>query len=140
MCNIKRCATFWLAAVALALLLSGTTAFAAGPGSYSPEPTGDVRWSLALPSALVVTQQAGEGIPALVAEGVAFFVSIVVFYFFVGTAAGFVEAQWGATIGSPSKAGSYLAGKIGQLALAVVLALLVYPLVNWITGVLLGFL
>ena len=74
------------------------------------------------------------------AEGVAFFVSIIVFYLFVGTAAGFVEAQWGALTGSPGKAGSHVAGKIGQLALAVVLALLVYPLVSWVTGVLLGFL
>jgi hypothetical protein len=135
--NVRCRAIFWLAAVVLALLLPGTAAFAAGPGSYSQEPIGNIRWSLALPSALVLTPQAGEGIPALVAEGVAFFVSIIVFYFFVGTAAGFVEAQWGATIGSPGKAGSHLAGKIGQLALAVVLALLVYPLVHWITGVLL---
>ncbi len=133
MCSVKRGATIWLAAGALGLLLPG-------PGPNSQEPIGDIRWSLALPSALVLSQQAGEGIPALVAEGVAFFVAIVVFYLFVGTAASFVEAQWGATTGSPGKVGSHLAGKIGQLALAVILALLVYPLVNWITGVLLGFL
>ena len=135
--NVKRRATFWLAAVALDALLPGTAAFAAGPGSYSQEPIGKIRCPLALPNALILTQLASEGIPALVAEGVTFFVSIVVFYFFVGTAAGFVEAQWGATSGSPGKAGSHLAGRIGQLALAVVLALLVHPLVNWITGVLL---
>ena len=135
--NMKHRAAFRLSAVALDLLLPGTAAFSAGPGSYSQEPIGNIRWSLTLPNALIRTQLAGEGIPALVAEGVTFFVSIVVFYFFVGTAAGFVEAQWGATTGSPGKAGSHLAGKIGQLALAVILALLVYPLVSWITGVLL---
>ena len=135
--NMKNRTAFRLAAVALDLLLPGTAAFSAGPGSYSQEPIGNIRWSLTLPNALIRTQLAGEGIPTLVAEGVTFFVSIVVFYFFVGTAAGFVEAQWGATTGSPGKAGSHLAGKIGQLALAVILALLVYPLVSWITGVLL---
>ena len=114
---------FSLAAVALALLLPG-------PRAYSQESIGDV----------ADVQQAGKDIPALVTEGVAFFVSIIVFYFFVGTAASFVEAQWGAITGSPGNAGSHLAGKIGQLALAVVLALLVYPLVSWITGVLVGFL
>ena len=135
--NVKHRATFRLAAAALDLLLPGTAAFSAGPGSYSQEPIGEIRCPIALPNALILAQLAGEGIPALVAEGVTFFVSIVVLYFFVGTAAGFVEAQWGATTGSPGKAGSHLAGKIGQLALAVILALLVYPLVSWITGVLL---
>jgi len=86
----------------------------------------------------VCIEQAENDISTLVVEGVAFFVSIIVFYFFAGTAASFVEAQWGAITSSPGKIGPHLAGKIGQLALAVILALLVYPLVNWVAGVLLG--
>ena len=87
---------------------------------------------------LVLSGQVENDISTLVLEGVAFFTSIIVFYFFIGTAASFVEAQWGVITGSPGKTGSYLAGKIGQLALAVILALLAYPLVNWVAGVLFG--
>ena len=157
MYNVKCRASFSLAAVAMVLLLPGAAAFAAGTGACSQESIGDIAniqrctvHSVVRPftahasangTALGANvQRAGKDIPALVTEGVTFFVSIIVFYFFVGTAASFVEAQWGATTGSPGKAGSHLADKIGQLALAVVLALLVYPLVNWITGVLLEFL
>ena len=162
MYNVKCRAAFSLAAVAMVLLLPGAAAFAAGTGAYSQELVGGIadvlRCTVPCGPALCIVrpctahasangtalganvQRAGEDIPALVTEGVTFFVSIIVFYFFVGTAASFVEAQWGATTGSPGKAGSHLADKIGQLALAVVLALLVYPLVNWITGVLLEFL
>ena len=134
------------------VVFPGAAAFAAGTGACSQELVGDIAnvqrctvHASANGTALGASvparvQREREDIPALVTEGVTFFVSIIVFYFFVGTAASFVEAQWGATTGSPGKAGSHLAGKIGQLALAVVLALLVYPLVNWITGVLLDFL
>ena len=161
MYNVKCRAAFSLAAVAMVLLLPGAAAFAAGTGACSQELVGDIAnvqrctvHSVVRPftvhasangtalgaSVPARVQREREDIPALVTEGVTFFVSIIVFYFFVGTAASFVEAQWGATTGSPGKAGSHLADKIGQLALAVVLALLVYPLVNWITGVLLEFL
>lgn len=93
-----------------------------------------------LPGALALRQEAGEGIPALVAEGVAFFAAVLVFYLFIGTAAGFVEAQWGAATGAPGRAASQLASQIGQLALATLLALLAYPLVDWVAGVLLALL
>ena len=129
MWNVKRVAAFSLAATVMALLLPGTVAYATGPGAFPREPAEGWRGA----------QQAGEDISALVTEGVTFFVSILIFYLFVGTAASFVEAQWGAITGSPARAGTHLAGKIGQLSLAVILALLVYPLVNWVAGVLLGF-
>ena len=129
MWSVKRFTAFSLAAAVMALLLPGTVASATGPGTFPQEPAEG--WG--------GVQQAGEDISALVTEGVTFFVSILIFYLFVGTAASFVEAQWGAITGSPARAGTHLAGKIGQLSLAVILALLVYPLVNWVAGVLLGF-
>ena len=89
-------------------------------------------------SSIYHEKKADRDISTLVAEGVMFFASILVIYLFVGTAASFVEAQWGTIIGSTGKAFPQIAGKIGQLALAVILALLVYPLVNWVTSVLLG--
>ena len=90
----------------------------------------------ALPPADVVATT-GRDIPTLVAEGVSFFVVVVVCYLFVGVAAGFVEAQWGA-LGGSGRAGSHVAAKIGQLGLAAILALLVYPLVQWVAGVLMA--
>jgi hypothetical protein len=122
-------------ALALALCLGGHAVAAAGTG---PETAAGGRAQASLSATAAPGRQAQGDLPALVAEGVAFFASVLVLYLFTGIAADFVEAQWGAIFGSPEKAGAHLAGKIGPLALAVILALLVYPLVRWIAGVLLG--
>ena len=109
MYNVKCRTSFSLAAVAMVLLLPGAAAFAAGTGAYSPELVGGIadvqRCTVPCGPALCIVrpctahasangtalganvQREREDIPALVTEGVTFFVSIIVFYFFVGTAA-----------------------------------------------------
>ncbi len=125
-------------AVALALALALCLGGHAGAAGRGGETAAGGRGQKSLSAAAVPGRPAEGDLPALVAEGVAFFASVLVLYLFTGIAAGFVEAEWGAIFGSPEKAGAHLAGKIGPLALAVILALLAYPLVHWIAGALLG--
>lgn len=80
-----------------------------------------------------LSRQADRDIPQLVAQGVSFFVTVILCYLVVGTAAGFVESQWGVTIGSTNKPFSHALSKIGQLVFAFILAAMAYPLVQWIS-------